>query len=201
MLEDFRHAIVHIIEQEARPVDKFGHQPRLYALTRQVGDGLAYDDDIVYVAAWLHDIGVFIGNRPEEPQALQHWDHVRYACERVPDLLRESGFPSEKIPAVLDAIRKHQPHDDPQSIEATILRDADMLEQLGAVGILRNVSKVGRDTRYARFSEIVPVLRKALAELPPRLRTSRARELAQPSIALLTAFLRAVDDEAGDLLY
>jgi uncharacterized protein len=200
MSQDFRAPIARILEVEARPVDKFGHQPRLYALTRQIGEDLAYDDDIVYAAAWLHDIGVFVGNRPEDPQALQNWDHVGYACMRVPEILRESGFPPEKIPAVLDAIRAHQPHGDPQTIEATILRDADILEQLGAIGILRNVSKVGRDTRYARFSEILPVLRKALSDLPPRLRTARARDLAQPRIELLAAFLKAVDSEAGDLL-
>ena len=93
------------------------------------------------------------------------------------------GFPREKIPAVLDAIRTHQPQDDPLTIEAMILRDADILEQLGAIGILRAVSKVGRDTRYARFSDIAPVLRKALADLPPKLRLERARELAAPKIS------------------
>jgi uncharacterized protein len=200
MHDEFRNAIPRLIENEALPVDKFGHQPRLYALTLQIGEGLAYDDDIVFAAAWLHDIGVFIGNRPDDPQLLQQWDHVAYACGRVPEILRSSGFPPQKIPAVLDAIRTHQPHDNPQTLEATILRDADILEQLGAVGILRNVSKVGRDTRYARFSDIVPVLKKTLATLPPLLRTARARDLARPRIALLAGFLNDAQSEAGDLL-
>ena len=200
MSENFRTAISRLIEKEARPVDKFGHQPRLYALTRRIGEDLTYDDDVVYAAAWLHDLGVFVGNRPADPVALKSWDHVGYACSRVPGLLNQSGFPSEKIPAVLDAIRTHQPHDDPQTMEATILRDADILEQLGSIGILRSVSKVGRDTRYERFSEIVPVLRKALADLPPRLRLESARALARPRIEVLTSFLQGVDSEAGDFL-
>lgn len=201
MSEDFRTAIARLIEKEARPVDKFGHQPRLYALTRRIGEDLIYDDDVVYAAAWLHDLGVFVGNRPADPVALKNWDHVGYACSRVPGLLNQSGFPSEKIPAVLDAIRTHQPHDDPQTMEATILRDADILEQLGSIGILRSVSKVGRDTRYGRFSEIVPVLRKALADLPPRLRLESTRALARPRLEVLASFLQAVDSEVGDLLY
>jgi uncharacterized protein len=201
MAQDFRSAIVRIIEEEARPVDKFGHQPRLYALTRQIGEGMAYDDDVVFAAAWLHDLGVFVGNRPEEIDALQRWDHVHYACSRTPDLLMQSGFPSEKIPAVLDAIRTHQPHDDPQTLEATILRDADILEQLGTIGILRNVSKVGRDTRYPRFSDIITVLRKSLASLPSQIRLEPTRRLAQPRIAQLASFLESVASEAGDALY
>ena len=200
-MSGFRAPIAALIEKEALPVDKFGHQPRLYALTQQIGEGLAYDDDIVYAAAWLHDLGVFVGNRPEDPVALATWDHVAYACNRVPQILTEAGFPKEKIPAVLDCIRQHQPHDNPQSLEATILRDADILEQLGAIGILRNVSKVGRDTRYARFTGIAPVLRKSLSNLPARLHIARARELAQPKIRLLASFLEAIDSEAAGNLY
>jgi uncharacterized protein len=201
MPNEFRSFIAALIEREARPVDKYGHQPRLYALTQKVGEGLTYDDDIVFAAAWLHDIGVFVGNRTEDPKLLGQWDHVSYACERTPGILRDAGFSEDKIPAVLDAIRTHQPKDDPQTIEAVILRDADILEQLGAIGLLRAVCKVGRDTRYARFSDIVPVLRSALAGLPEKLRTERGRQLAAPKIRVLSEFLQAVDQEAEDALF
>jgi uncharacterized protein len=201
MPADFRSSIADIIEREARPVDKYGHQPRLYALTQAIGEGLTYDDDVVHASAWLHDIGVFVGNRPDDLNDLRRWDHVNYACDRAAVVLSQAEFPPEKIPAVLDAIRTHQPQDDPLTIEATILRDADILEQLGAIGILRAVSKVGRDTRYGRFSDITPVLRKALAELPPKLRLKRARELAAPKLSVLAGFLQAVDAEASGLLF
>jgi uncharacterized protein len=201
MHEDFRAAIIRTIERQARPVDKFGHQPRLYALTQHIGAGIAYDDDIVFAAAWLHDLGVFIGNRPDDSNALKNWDHVAYACSKVPEILAPTDFPQEKIPSVLEAIRTHQPHDHPLTIEATILRDADILEQLGAIGILRNVSKVGRDTRYSRFSDILPVLRKSLSDLPSCIRLDSTRALAQPRIALLSAFLDAVDSESAGSLF
>jgi len=201
MADSFRTNIADVIAREARPIDKYGHQPRLYELTRVIGEEFTYDDDIVFAAAWLHDLGVFVGNRPEDPKLLGRWDHVAYACERVPLILGEAGFPEHKIPAVLDAIRTHQPKDDPQTIEAVILRDADILEQLGAIGLLRAISKVGRDTRYSRFSDVLPVMRSALAELPPRLRTERAKALAPPRIQLLREFIEAVDRDAGDALF
>jgi uncharacterized protein len=196
----WRAAVIEYIRREARPVDKYGHQPRLYALTRAVGEGMSYDDDVVFAAVWMHDLGVFIGHRPEDPVALTAWNNVAYAIERTPALLAEFGFPREKIPAVIEAIRTHQPQMDPQSIEGTIVRDADILEQLGAVGILRAVSKVGRDTRYATFSAAVPGLRKALESLPPLLRLESAKALAKPRIQVLEEFLAAVDVEAGDEL-
>lgn len=201
MPTDFRSFLQEFLRQHAKPVEKFGHQPRLYALTRVIGEGLEYDDDVVFAAAWLHDLGVFIGHRPEDPVALARWDHVRYACEQVPKILADAGFPAEKVPAVLAAIREHQPHDEPASVEATILRDADILEQLGGIGILRTVTKVGRDTRFSTFSDAVKSLHKSLDMLPGKIRLDSTKKLAEPKIAVLKGFLDAVDAEADGLLY
>jgi uncharacterized protein len=197
---DYIRVLARYVEGQARPVDKFGHQPRLEALTLEIGAGLHYDPDVVVAAAWLHDLGVFVGHRPEDPDGLAHWDHVAYACSRGPAILREVGFPEEKIPAVLSAIREHQPADEPTTLEATILRDADILEQLGAIGILRIVSKVGRDTRFHRFTDAVAVLRRNLEQLPAKIRLESAQCLAQPRITVLREFLRGVDDESGSNL-
>jgi len=197
MSPGFRDRLTQYVTSQARPVDKFGHQPRLIALISAIAADLPHDRDIVDAAAWLHDLGVFIGHRPENPEDLARWDHVTYACSHAPAILRQAGFPEEKIPAVLAVIRQHQPGDEPATIEATILRDADILEQLGAIGILRVVSKVGRDTRFPRFTDAVAVLRRNLDELPPLLRLDSARRLAAPRIAILRQFLQAVHDESG----
>ncbi|MEI9962859.1 MAG: hypothetical protein WDM76_17610 [Limisphaerales bacterium] len=73
---DFRAAIVDYIREQAKPVDKFSHQERLYALTKEVGAEQSYDDDVVFAAAWMHDLGVFIGHRPEDLAALAKWDMI-----------------------------------------------------------------------------------------------------------------------------
>lgn len=200
-MADFREAIRDYIAREARPVDKFGHQPRLYALTQRIGAGHEYDDDVVFAAAWLHDTGVFIGHRPEDPETLARWDNVAYAVEQAPGLLREVGFPEEKVEAVVEAIRTHQPAAHPATIEGMILRDADILEQLGAIGILRTVSKVGRDTRFMTFTAAAESLRKALATLPAQIRLDATRLLAAPKIEVLEAFLRGLDEESQPELY
>lgn len=201
MPPDYLQSLRCVISEQALPIDKFGHQPRLSALTSAVGAGLDYDPDVVTAAAWLHDLGVFLGKRPEDLASLRNWNHVAYACSHSPAILRQAGFPEEKIPAVLDAIRQHQPKDDPTTLEATILRDADILEQLGAIGILRTVSKVGRDTRFPRFTDAVAALQRALHDLPPQIRLDSTRRLAQPRIRLLQDFLDAVRDESGPNLF
>jgi uncharacterized protein len=125
---NFRAALADYIRAEAIPVDKFSHQPRLYTLAQEVGSGQRYDDDVVFAAVWLHDLGVFVGHRPEEPAALAAWDCVAYSMKRTPEILARFNFPADKILGVVEAIRTHQPKDSPETIEGTIVRDADMLE-------------------------------------------------------------------------
>jgi uncharacterized protein len=200
-MADFRTAIREYIAREARPVEKFGHQPRLYAFAQQVGAGHKYDDDVVFAAAWLHDIGVFTGHRPEDPEELARWDNVAYAVELAPSLLKDMGFPLDKVSAAVEAIRTHQPSAHPVTIEGIILRDADILEQLGAIGILRTVAKIGRDTRFPTFSAAAESLRKALAMLPPQIRLDTTRVLAESKIRLMRDFLDGLAGEAQPELY
>ena len=192
----YRSAIEDCLRAQARPVDKFSHQPRLYALAKRLGEGMSFDDDVLYAAAWLHDLGVFVGHRPEDPVALAAWDNVAYAMDRAPALLRRFGFPEAKIAAVVAVIGAHQPSASPDSLEGVLLRDADILEQLGAVGILRNVSKVGRDTRFHTYADAVALLRRNARELPGKLQLPQSRQQAEPRLRVLEAFLEAADAEA-----
>ena len=100
----WREAVVACIRAEALPVDKFGHQPRLYALAVRLGQGIEFDDDILFAAAWMHDLGVFLGHRPEDPAQLARWDHVPYTIARTRELLAGWGFPPQKLEAVAEAI-------------------------------------------------------------------------------------------------
>jgi uncharacterized protein len=195
----YRERIIEFIQLNAKPSDKLSHQARLYALASQLAQGQPHDDDVLFAAAWLHDLGVFIGHRPEDPAQLAAWDCLAYALKRTPDILESAGFPPQKIPAVTEAIRTHQPHCEPTSFEGVVLRDADILEQLGAVGILRTVSKVGRDTRFILFSDALRVLRHNLQQLPGKLKLELARQLAEPRIQALNAFLVAADVEAREI--
>ncbi len=197
----WRDAVVRYIRAEAKPRDKFGHQPRLYALARQIAEGELWDDDVLFAAAWMHDLGVFLGHRPSDPAELAVWDHVPYTIARSEALLRGWGFPEEKLAFVAEAIRTHQAKDEPVLREAVVLRDADILEQLGAIGVLRAMVKVGRDTRFKLFSDVIPILERAVDELPGKLRLARSRDLARNRVESTRDFLRAIRDESAGLLH
>src|SRR5215469_6131970 len=192
----FRLLMEGYIRHHALPPDKFSHQPRRYHLANRLAEGSRYDDDVLHAAAWMHDLGVFVGHRPESLVKLAKWDHVAYASKEVPKLLKRFGFPQEKTPAVVETIRTHLPSAKPTSFEGTLLRDADILEQLGAVTVLRTVSKVGRDTRFTTFADALAVLARNAKELPGQLKLKSARGLAKPRLKILREFLQAAQFEA-----
>ena len=76
---NWRDQVLSYIRAEAMPADKFGHQPRLYNLAKQIAEdrdlilesNRACDDDVLYASAWMHDLGVFLGHRPSDPAELQ----------------------------------------------------------------------------------------------------------------------------------
>jgi uncharacterized protein len=127
--------------------------------------------------------------------ALANWDFLGYVMQRTPEILTRFGFPAEKIPAVVEAIRTHQPKDRPASIEGVILRDADILEQLGAVTVLRTVCKIGRDTRFKTFPDALRVLQKNADTLLEQLKLPASRTLAVPRLEVLRQFLSAAQAE------
>lgn len=194
--QPFRCKIEQFIQQNAHPVDKFTHQPRLYQLACQLAtqSNLSFDDDILHAAAWLHDIGVFVGHRPEDPEQLATWDNIAYALRLVPTLLTQWDFPTAKVPSVLNAIATHQPQQQPQTPEAILLHDADLLELLGATGLCRALAKTGRDTRYTTYESVIPVLEQTL-KLPQYLLLESARIMAQDRLLLTQQFLTAAQNE------
>jgi uncharacterized protein len=202
---EWRDAVVAYIREEATPGDKFGHQPRLYRLAQEIATdpdlNQGCDDDVLFASAWMHDLGVFLGHRPSDPVKLAAWDHVPYTIAKSRELLSQWGFPDAKLEAVAETIRTHEAKYTPTIPEAIVLRDADILEQLGAVGALRAIVKVGRDTRYASYSDIIPVLEKAVASLPSKLRLERSKMLAEPRLKILREFLEAIGQEAGTHLH
>ena len=213
----WREAVRAYIRREATPADKFGHQPRLYALCCQIvaGEGTSAelglapegelgtgcDDDVLFAAAWMHDLGVFLGHRPADPVELARWNHVPYTIARSGELLAEWEFPAEKLARVAEAIRTHEARFEAVTAEAVVLRDADILEQLGAIGALRAIAKVGRDTRFVSYSDVMPVLERAVELLPAKLRLTESHKLAVSRIGMLQGLLMAIREEAGDNLY
>ena len=134
-------------------------------------------------------------------------DPIRREIHALVDCIPSSDLPTARkiVRSLVDpvelAILNASPDDEPESVEAKLVHDADILEQLGVVGLLRVVVKVGRDTRYPTFTSVVPGLRRAAAELAGKTCLESARELAAGRANVLNGLLRALEDEAGEHLH
>ena len=200
--QPWRLALISRIRSEAQPPEKFSHQARLYALSREIADSVddSMDDDVLFGAAWVHDLGVFLGHRPSDPEALKLWNSTDYTVANAGAVLAACGFPPEKIPSALECIRTHEAHGEPTTIEGTILRDADLLEQLGAVAVMRTTAKIAQDTRFLTFADAAASLQRALQTVPAKIRLPHAQRLAEPRIQALQNFLRALELESDGQL-
>jgi len=198
----WRSTLMDRIRREALPPEKLSHQARLYQLTKEIAQNLGkpVDDDILFAAAWVHDLGVFLGHRPDDPEQLKHWNSTAYTLAHAGQVLVDCGFTPEKIPAVLECIRTHEAYGDPATLEGIILRDADLLEQLGAVAVMRTTAKIAQDTRFITFADAAQSLARALETVPGEIRLPPAIELARPRIESLRRFLESLREEAGGLL-
>jgi len=116
------------------PVHGFDHIQRVYRMAERLALAEGADLEIVRAAALLHDIE---GSHPGEAERT---NHQYQSAERAVALLREEGWEDTRIAAVLHCIRAHRFRDDrepPATLEAKVLFDADKLDVLGAIGVVR----------------------------------------------------------------
>lgn len=85
--------------------------------------------DALKVAALLHDIA----KHAEKKDNLK--DHGDVGALMAQGFLKTNGFSEAETNLICHAIRAHTHMEEPLSVEAKILHDADFLDKLGAVGI------------------------------------------------------------------
>jgi uncharacterized protein len=119
------------------------HTRRLLQLISIIDSGLEYDAEVVWIAAHLHDWGGY----PRWMQAgVEHALRSRQVAE---EFLVERGCAPELLRLTLECIEYHHGSDPQRRIEALLLSDADALDFLGVVGVLRDFSKKPGDLRKA----------------------------------------------------
>ena len=117
-------------------VHSFDHSLRVYQLGEWLAQLEGADIEIVRVAALLHDS---CGSSPTSDLRQEH--HLASA-EFAEQVLTGEGWQKDRIEAVLHCIRAHRfrSTEQPQTIEAKVLFDADKLDVIGAIGIARTIA-------------------------------------------------------------
>ncbi|MDQ3509897.1 MAG: HD domain-containing protein [Actinomycetota bacterium] len=167
----------------AHPVWGYEHCLRVNAMAAGIGDeeGVGYDEEILRLAGFLHDIGLYKAyNLREAP------DHAERSAIVASRILRDGDFPSQATRVVVEAIRCHPPGASPaSSMEAELLKDAVALDYLGTVGISRILAMVGSE-------EGVPDLRSAV-------RHAESLRKTIPNLLLFEASRRIADERTIEM--
>jgi uncharacterized protein len=135
------------------PVHDFDHVLRVYATAERLAEIEGADLEIVRAAALLHDA---MGTTPGGEERA---DHHLASAEFARPVLEAEGWPEDRIQAVQHCIRAHRFRGDreqPATIEARVLFDADKLDVIGAVGVARAVAyaTLAGEPVYAEPSEL-----------------------------------------------
>jgi uncharacterized protein len=194
---------------ENDPVHGFDHIVRVSAIACRLAEALGADVEVVRAAALLHDAS---GALPGGTSRASHED-ASAAFARM--ILREEGWPPERIEAVAHCIHTHRFRGDqlPESLEAKVLFDADKLDVVGAFGVARTIGYAvqagtplfaepsssfleGGETEpsepHSAYHEYLIKLRK----VKDRMYTRPAQEIAARRSRLLERFFKQLASEA-----
>jgi uncharacterized protein len=181
------------------------HLQRVVQNCRALGEHHPCDMRILLAAALLHDVVNVPKNHPDRIHASQQ------AADRAGAFLAQCDYTTEEIARVHRVILEHSfsAGHRASSIESQILQDADRLDALGAVGIMRTVTcgaKMG--SRYYSKDELIPKTRLKddraftidhffvkLFALAETMNTSFAKEEAERRVVFMKSFLRQIETE------
>jgi len=189
-------------------VHGFGHIERVYRLCEKIGAQEDADMEILLAAALLHDAQ---GSHPGDGERDNH--HL-ISAEFAGEVLSKMGWKKADIQAVQHCIRAHRfrKEEAPQSLEARVLFDADKLDVIGAIGVVRELNYAFQDCVPAytqpsdsfleRWEKLPGEPHSAyheylfkLKNIATRLLTPSARKIAQHRQEFLNAFFEELAAE------
>ena len=112
------------------------HIGRVIKTCKLLAEDEGADLETLLPAAYLHDVINVPKNSPDRLKASQ------MAAEEAKGILRHVGYREEEIEKIAQVIIEHSYSLGlkPTSIESAILQDADRLDALGAIGMMRHVT-------------------------------------------------------------
>jgi uncharacterized protein len=186
-------------------IERVWRNGRLIAMAARRDEHWEVDGDILEAAIFLHDIGHHVGDRDE---------HHAVASARIAEQMLRKHQLDHMVWPVGEAILEHSYAlgRTPETNEAKVLRDADRLDALGAVGIARcfavgghqgqahlyeTTDPLGTDRQLDDRAYMLDHFELKLFRLPDEMFTEFARSEAKRRVKVLRAFRSALLKESG----
>jgi uncharacterized protein len=199
------------IERRFTAVDDLAHGwehvNRVYQLAQYIAEQEDANQFVVGLAALMHDLG-----RTAPQDSVTH--HADLSVALASELLNIYQVPYDIQEAVLHAIIAHSfsRNIEPRTLEARVVRDADRLDGLGAIGIIRwaITGTLRRNSQTRTFHPSDPFAEEhipddhvymldhfytKLLKLSDTMTTKTGLRLSQRRTAFMLAFLKELGDE------
>jgi HD superfamily phosphodiesterase len=153
-----------------------------------IGEAESADMSIVLPAAAMHDIGFFYGASGRT--------HGSVGADKVAEFLRDGGidYASGDIKKIADCIRTHKGsmhNEKPESLEAKVVADADLMEKFGPIGVYQNIRSFGE---FNYPLDVILERDKKMFELI--LETATGKRLMEPGRQFVADFFRELREAA-----
>lgn len=208
LLADLRARLCQIVHEQMTldPAHDLAHLDRVWVNAQAIADGSG-DLKVLIAASYLHDLVNLPKDDPDRALA------SRQSATKAGPILASLGFAPSQIKATQHAIEAHSYSAGipPETVEAEVLRDADRLDSLGAIGIARTFLVAGAlglplydpddpfaknrtpdDGRYSLDHWQIKLLK-----LPDGMITNKGRELARNRVKVMLQFLGDLSGEIG----
>ncbi|MBN2898398.1 MAG: HD domain-containing protein [Clostridia bacterium] len=192
------------------------HVMRVYNLCKLIADGEeSVNLSVLEPAALLHDIARTLESNDQSGVI----DHALLGSEMAGDFLTTLGYSESLIESIQHCIATHRYRsgNEPKTIEAKILFDADKLDAIGSVGIARtfmlagqfgqriaattpddyesvNTAENGRIKDLSKHSPLMEYEYK-LKKIPDRLYTERGKAIGRERVDYMHDFFSRLDQE------
>lgn len=187
------------------PAHDWAHIGRVAQVAKEMALELNANLECVLAGVYCHDLVNLPKDHPDRKNA------SIMAAEKAQPLLEESGFKEDEIQIIKKAIIEHSFSKGlkPSCIEAAIVQDADRLDALGAIGILRCAAvNTQMNARFYDPFDPLAEMRELndksfmidhyfvkLFKLPDLMNTESGKKLAQKRVQYMKSFLNELLEE------
>lgn len=190
------------------PSHDFNHITRVLNNVITIGKSVGADLDVLIPAALFHDIVVYKKNTPQSK------NETKESAEMAGSILSEfKDYPKDKINIVKTCIMQcsFTKAIVPDILESKVLQDADLLESVGAISIMRTFSSGGIMNRtfynckkplIEKYEKNFPsgagLFYKRLLVVEKRMHTKLAKKMAKNRTLFLKKFLEQWKSELSE---
>ena len=168
--------------------DVIAHTERVRKYALFLAEKENADRKIIEIAAVLHDIGYCLEGFN---------NHSKNSIIVAREFLDKFNVPnSERILTVIDHHGK-----EPKALEEKIIMDADALDRIGPIGVIRMVIHFYRDEKIIDTDKLIEKSKNLIEKSIKSLNTESAKKIAKSKVVNLNAFFEVLNIQLRPDLY